>query len=69
MCFFTDLKMIYTFFLISYTYAMGFFDVYEVDLLSYSLTLSLDDMGHRIDDLEKNIGDLMIQAGVEETDK
>ncbi|PRD23196.1 UNVERIFIED_CONTAM: Heat shock factor-binding protein 1 [Trichonephila clavipes] len=34
-----------------------------------SLTLLLDDMGHRIDDLEKNIGDLMTQAGVEETDK
>lgn len=59
----------YTFFLISYTYTIGYLDVYEVDLLSYSLTLSLDDMGHRIDDLEKNIGDLMIQAGVEETDK
>ena len=26
----------------------------------------LDDMGNRIDDLEKNIADLMTQAGVEE---
>jgi hypothetical protein len=28
--------------------------------------LLLDEMGHRIDDLEKNIADLMTQAGVEE---
>lgn len=27
---------------------------------------ALDDMGHRIDDLEKNIADLMTQAGVDE---
>ena len=27
---------------------------------------ALDDMGNRIDDLEKNIADLMTQAGVEE---
>ena len=32
----------------------------------YSLTKLLDDMGNRIDDLEKNIAELMTQAGVEE---
>lgn len=31
-----------------------------------SLTPPLDDMSSRIDDLEKNIADLMTQAGVEE---
>lgn len=30
---------------------------------------TLDEMGNRIDDLEKNIADLMTQAGVEGTDK
>ena len=34
--------------------------------LVFSLTISLDDMGTRIDDLEKNIADLMTQAGMEE---
>ncbi|NXM69993.1 HSBP1 protein, partial [Serilophus lunatus] len=34
--------------------------------LECSLTLELDDMSCRIDDLEKNIADLMTQAGVEE---
>jgi heat shock factor-binding protein 1 len=29
----------------------------------------LDEMGNRIDDLEKNIADLMTQAGVEGADK
>ncbi|NXQ88443.1 HSBP1 protein, partial [Nyctibius grandis] len=29
-------------------------------------TIALDDMSCRIDDLEKNIADLMTQAGVEE---
>ncbi|NXQ94575.1 HSBP1 protein, partial [Sagittarius serpentarius] len=29
-------------------------------------TIELDDMSCRIDDLEKNIADLMTQAGVEE---
>lgn len=33
-----------------------------------SLTSTLDDMSTRIDDLEKNISDLMTQAGVEEFD-
>ncbi|CAO2609781.1 Heat shock factor-binding protein 1 [Lemmus lemmus] len=31
-----------------------------------SLTVTLDDMSSRIDDLEKNIADLMTQAGVED---
>ena len=35
-------------------------------LLSCLNQFPLDDMGHRIDDLEKNIADLMTQAGVEE---
>ncbi|KAK6623000.1 hypothetical protein RUM43_008852 [Polyplax serrata] len=30
---------------------------------------SLDEMGNRIDDLEKNIADLMTQAGVDGPDK
>jgi len=35
--------------------------------VDYALTASsLDEMSTRIDDLEKNIGDLMTQAGVEE---
>ena len=33
-------------------------------ILKLSLTFLLDDMGTRIDDLEKNIADLMTQAGV-----
>ena len=37
-------------------------------LLVPSLTSPLDDMSSRIDDLEKNIADLMTQAGVEELD-
>lgn len=32
----------------------------------FSLTLSLDEMGVRIDDLEKNVAHLMTQAGMEE---
>lgn len=32
----------------------------------WPLTSPLDDMSSRIDDLEKNIADLMTQAGVEE---
>ncbi|KAG8041534.1 hypothetical protein G9C98_002827 [Cotesia typhae] len=32
-------------------------------------TILLDEMGNRIDDLEKNIADLMTQAGVESADK
>lgn len=30
----------------------------------FALTMILDDMGTRIDDLEKNIADLMTQTGV-----
>uniref|UniRef100_A0A8C8YWX7 Heat shock factor-binding protein 1 n=1 Tax=Prolemur simus TaxID=1328070 RepID=A0A8C8YWX7_PROSS len=33
---------------------------------AWSLTSPLDDMSSRIDDLERNIADLMTQAGVEE---
>ncbi len=35
--------------------------------MAFSLTtfLSLDDMGNRIDDLEKNIADLVTQSGVD----
>lgn len=29
--------------------------------------LTVDDMGGRIDELEKSIGELMTQAGIEET--
>uniref|UniRef100_A0A3B3RCY4 Heat shock factor binding protein 1a n=1 Tax=Paramormyrops kingsleyae TaxID=1676925 RepID=A0A3B3RCY4_9TELE len=32
----------------------------------HSLTYTLDEMGTRIDDLEKNVADLMKQAGMEE---
>ena len=35
-----------------------------IDFTHHSLTNLLDDMGTRIDDLEKNIADLMTQAGV-----
>ena len=31
-----------------------------------ALTVKLDGMGHRIDDLEKNIADLMSEAGIED---
>lgn len=31
-----------------------------------SFTFTLDEMGTRIDDLEKNVSDLMTQAGMEE---
>lgn len=32
----------------------------------FSFTLTLDEMGTRIDDLEKNVLELMTQAGMEE---
>ncbi|EDL92660.1 heat shock factor binding protein 1, isoform CRA_a [Rattus norvegicus] len=37
-------------------------------LLTWRQFLNFDDMSSRIDDLEKNIADLMTQAGVEELD-
>lgn len=39
---------------------------FTYSFLYISLTHILDEMGNRIDDLEKNIADLMTQAGVEE---
>lgn len=48
----------------------GFRGLEDGDRVGYwcvgSLTVPLDDMSSRIDDLEKNIADLMTQAGVEE---
>ncbi|NXL88037.1 HSBP1 protein, partial [Alectura lathami] len=41
-------------------------DKFQTILQLCSLTRELDDMSCRIDDLEKNIADLMTQAGVEE---
>ncbi|KAM6974328.1 heat shock factor-binding protein 1-like protein 1 [Tautogolabrus adspersus] len=35
-------------------------------LAEFSFTLALDEMGNRIDDLEKNVAELMTQAGMEE---
>lgn len=37
--------------------------------MSDQILTRIDEMGNRIDDLEKNIGELMTQAGVEGTDK
>ncbi len=37
--------------------------------MSFLLILILDEMSMRIDDLEKNISDLMTQAGVEELEE
>lgn len=37
--------------------------------MSEQILSRIDEMGNRIDDLEKNIGDLMTQAGVESGDK
>lgn len=35
--------------------------------LSNLVVLAVDDMGSRIDELEKSIGELMTQAGIEES--
>lgn len=37
--------------------------------MSEQIITRIDEMGSRIDDLEKNISDLMTQAGVEGPDK
>lgn len=37
-----------------------------VCVADFSFTLALDEMGTRIDDLEKNVLELMTQAGMEE---
>ena len=34
--------------------------------MSNQIVARIDEMGQRIDDLEKSIGDLMVQAGAEE---
>ncbi|XP_040840710.1 heat shock factor-binding protein 1-like protein 1 [Ochotona curzoniae] len=33
--------------------------------LTATLTLRMEEMGHRIEDLQKNVSDLMVQAGIE----
>ena len=44
-------------------------DIMIPELYFFLDSCILDDMGNRIDDLEKNIADLMTQAGVEVPDK
>lgn len=49
---------------------MDFF--FKENLIQRDLTLThltLDDMGTRIDDLEKNVADLMTQADIDEPEK
>lgn len=41
----------------------------KFQVMSDQILSRIDEMGHRIDDLEKNITELMSQAGVEEADK
>ncbi|XP_058515773.1 heat shock factor-binding protein 1-like protein 1 [Ochotona princeps] len=33
--------------------------------LTATLTLRMEEMGHHIEDLQKNVSDLMVQAGIE----
>ncbi len=35
-------------------------------MMTITTTTTVDDMGSRIDELEKSIGDLMTQAGIQE---
>ncbi|XP_010178488.1 PREDICTED: heat shock factor-binding protein 1-like protein 1, partial [Mesitornis unicolor] len=37
--------------------------------LTEKITLRMEEMGERIDDLEKHVADLMIEAGIENTDE
>ncbi|XP_009473768.1 PREDICTED: heat shock factor-binding protein 1-like protein 1 [Nipponia nippon] len=37
--------------------------------LTEKITLSMEEMGERIDDLEKHVADLMTEAGIENTDE
>ncbi|XP_008250912.1 heat shock factor-binding protein 1-like protein 1 isoform X1 [Oryctolagus cuniculus] len=37
--------------------------------LTATLTLRVEEMGHRIEDLQKNVTDLMVQAGIENSVK
>lgn len=46
-----------------------FFSFNTLCFLLNQIFLALDEMGTRIDDLERNIADLMTQAGVEGPDK
>ncbi|XP_063181828.1 heat shock factor-binding protein 1-like protein 1 [Chroicocephalus ridibundus] len=37
--------------------------------LAEKITLRMEEMGERIDDLEKHVADLMTEAGIENTDE
>ncbi|XP_044523222.1 heat shock factor-binding protein 1-like protein 1 [Gracilinanus agilis] len=37
--------------------------------LTETITLKMEEMGNRIDDLQNNVTDLMVQAGIHNTDK
>ncbi|XP_068253228.1 heat shock factor-binding protein 1-like protein 1 isoform X1 [Nyctibius grandis] len=37
--------------------------------LTEKITLGMEEMGERIDDLEKNVADLMTEAGIENSDE
>ncbi|XP_007487887.1 heat shock factor-binding protein 1-like protein 1 [Monodelphis domestica] len=37
--------------------------------LTETITLKMEEMGNRIDDLQNNVTDLMVQAGIQNTDK
>ncbi|XP_020842559.1 heat shock factor-binding protein 1-like protein 1 isoform X2 [Phascolarctos cinereus] len=37
--------------------------------LTETITLKMEEMGNRIDDLQNNVTDLMIEAGIQNTDK
>ncbi|KAM9637104.1 heat shock factor-binding protein 1-like protein 1 [Morphnus guianensis] len=37
--------------------------------LTEKITLRMEEMGERIDDLEKHVADLMTEAGIENTDE
>ncbi|KAK9957176.1 hypothetical protein ABG768_011441 [Culter alburnus] len=41
----------------------------DLTAMDFSLMPELDEMGTRIDDLEKNVADLMTQAGMEDHHK
>uniref|UniRef100_A0A2K6FGY3 Heat shock factor-binding protein 1-like protein 1 n=1 Tax=Propithecus coquereli TaxID=379532 RepID=A0A2K6FGY3_PROCO len=37
--------------------------------LTATLNIRMEEMGHRIEDLQKNVNDLMVQAGIENSVK
>ncbi|XP_036611642.1 heat shock factor-binding protein 1-like protein 1 [Trichosurus vulpecula] len=37
--------------------------------LTGTITLKMEEMGNRIDDLQNNVTDLMVEAGIQNTDK